>query len=333
MLFLPICNPVHPYFGASNCEVYSYTFYSDAAYLLLEDFVDLPNYSGRVRTDVYTHKLLPVGSNLNYQKVGVRFSSPNLVGEAFTRRNGLTEDYAFGVYGRWRGFGGYLYRGSEYPFAGEGAFLSLSWRSLSTTLGWAEGGPSAGFQLGTHHYLRGIGYAGKDTLLGVGLGTTGANYDAFAVVGDGLMLRLSYLSGLTAELEYTRSRRLNVGRVAVGMPIVGVAVVVGEWLGHSGYELQGYFNLETKLLRLKAAGSIRSDTAYAYRVEGVLLPFAIRDIVLFEPSFAAYETSLVGWYSAGLSLTFYSDLTLYAFYDLGTYANGFRVGVVWTLWD
>ena len=333
MLFLPFCNPVHPLFGASNCETYTYSFYEDAAYLLVEDFVSLPPYSGRVRTDLYTDKLFPLTSDARYQKVGVRFSSPNLVGEAFTRRNALTEDYAFGVYGRWKNLGGYAYRGSEYPFSGQGAFLSLSWRSLSLTGGVAEGGPTAGFQLGERFYLRGIMCAGKDTLAGVGLGSTGSSYDLFAVVGDGVMLRGTYVGKINALGEYIRSRKLNVGRLALFNRSAGVEVIGGTWRGYSGYELQTYAHLEWRLLKLKGALSVRNDSTYTYRVEAVPLPFAIRDVVLIEPTLVAYETPYAGWYSAGLSLTFYEDLTLALFYDLGTYDNGVRVKVVWTLWD
>ncbi len=333
MLFLPFCNPVHPVFGASSCETYSYSFYNDAAYLLTESFVDLPAFKGRVRTDVYTYKLFPITTNRQYQKVGVRFSAPNLVGEAFTRRNGLTEDYAFGVYGRWKGLGAYVYRGSEYPFSGSGTFLSMAWRSLYLTGGWAEGGPSAGVQIGDRYYLRGLAYAGIDTLMGGGAGITGEDYDLFFVAGDGILARGVYSGRISLLAEYTKSRKLNVGRVALWFPSVGVGVVAGEWLGYSGYEVQTFLNLNWRLLKLKGAFSVRGDTSYTYRVEIVPLPLLIGDVVLLEPKVIAYETQFNGWYSAGLSLTFYNDLTLSLFYDIGTYDNGVRASVLWTLWD
>ncbi len=333
MFFLPFCNPVHPLFGASNCETYTYSFYEDAAYLLVEDFVSLPPYSGRVRTDLYTDKLFPLTSDARYQKVGVRFSSPNMVGEAFTRRNALTEDYAFGIYGRWRNFGGYVYRGSEYPFSGQGALLSLSWRFLSLTGGVAEGGPAVGFQMGESLYLRGVAYAGKDTLAGVGVGSTGSSYDLFAVVGDGAMLRGTYVGRINVLGEYIRSHRLNVGRLAAFGRDAGVGVIAGTWEGFRGYEVQTYVSLRWRLLRFKGALSVRSDSTYTYRVEAVPIPFALGDVLTVEPTLIAYETPYAGWYSAGLSLTFYEDLTLALFYDLGTYDNGVRVKVVWTLWD
>jgi len=333
VIFLPFCEPIHPLFGAENCETYSYSFYGDAIYLQTETYVSLPNFSRRVRTDIYTYKMFPRGGARDYQNVGVRFEAPNLVGEAFSRRNAYGEDYAFGLYGRWRGWGGYAYKAREYPYSGEGIFVSYARGWFSATGGWAEGGPSAGFQLGGKYYLTGKAYAGKDTLVGVGLGTTGRNYDIFAVVGKGALVSASYVSSWRASLSYTVSGRLNVARLEIGNRHVGLAGIYGRWLGHSGYEIQAYGRYTSRFIRLSVAGSLRDDSRYTYRVDAVLLPFSVRDIVVVEPEVIAHETPENGWYSAGVELTFYNDLTLGAHYDLGTYGEGVRVSVVWTLWD
>jgi len=333
VFFLPFCEPIHPLFGAENCENYSLNFYKDAVYLQLENYVQLPNYSPRVRTDIYTHKLFLPRSDNSYQKVGVRFRGSHLVGEAFTRRNWLTEDYAFGFYGRWKGFGGFVYKGSEYPYTGQGILLSYSLTHLSVTGGLAEGGPSFGFQVGNRLYLRGVAYRGKDTLTVLGGGTTGSQWDVFALVGDGIFLKGVYLGAVDLSVEYTRTRRLNVGHVQIVHPNAGVGLLYGRWIGYRGVEIQTYLKGDWRYLKAAAFLSARPERTYTYRLKLILFPFNLGGIASFEPTLIAYETPNNGWYSVGLVLTLYDDLKLHAFYDTGTYDHGARVGVIWTLWD
>ncbi len=295
-----------------------------------EEYVRLPDFRQRVRTDIYTFN----SPSQELRKTGVRFSSSHLVGEAYASRYALNEDYAFGFYGRWKFLGLMLYRASRFPFYGEGVLFRLSLLSASLTAGWAEGGPVAGFRLGERLYLKGLYTTAGDTFRGIGIGYTGKSYDLFLTLGDGLLAEVfALVGGWEMRAGYTSTRRLNVFRFEAVKDWLGVAANYGSWVGYSGVELQSFLRVEGKLLRVRSGFSVREDGNYAYDFEVVPLPLLLFNAILLKPTLRLYglKDSLY-LASAGVESVFYEDLSIAVFYDYGI-LNGVRLSVNWTLWD
>ncbi len=336
-MIFPLCSPFHPIFGPRNCEIYTFQYFYDSPRFTYEKTFNLPEFSQRTFTDIYTHKT--IYDTIDYQTVGVSFSSPNLILNAYTERLINIENYAYAIIGRFLGFTGYVFKGSRGGYNERGYFASYDGDWFNVSVGW-DGGLSAGASVGKDIYLKGMYYTSLDTLMGAGAGIKGGNYDLWFVGGKGIMGNLyMFYRNFDFEASYLRSGLLNSGYAELSyMQRLGVAFVFGKrpYMKDSileSPEIQGLLGYKFKWMVFKIFGIY--DWEGRYRVRGKMgFRFGFRDIVVLYPNLDAYyEQDGDLWVSIGGNLIFYEDLSVGAFYDEWKGNRTVRIDVRWRLWD
>ncbi len=114
MIIFPFCTPEHPLFGYRRCEVYDYVYFFNSPRLSKETTIIPPSPSYETFTDIYT--LRTVYDTSDNQTVGFKFVSKNITASAYTEKMGSVENYAFSMFGRFKGFAVYVVKGKRYPY-------------------------------------------------------------------------------------------------------------------------------------------------------------------------------------------------------------------------
>lgn len=338
-MIFPLCSPYHPLFGDKNCETYSLIYFYDIPRFTYERTIDLGGFSSSTFTDIYTYRT--IYDTLNYQTVGFKFHSPNLVGEAYTERINIEEDYAFGFIGRYKWFSGLALKGTVYPDEERAYFVNFVYGNLSIGGGW-DGGYSFGGSFGDKIFLRGLYYSSYDTVFGGGLGYRGDNLAISLLGGYGFLADfLLIISDFQISGEYNLTKKLNDALIMLKYgDFAGLSLIYGKrpW-GRFGYidnpEIQGFIGFKNPLFSAYIKG-VYVFQRVVYRVaSGVQLNFLrFKEIAEFKPILDTYyEDNGNLWINAGGEVVFYKDLHIGAFYDYWKNSQTIRVSVLWRLWD